>query len=130
MSRAVILACASALLVLAPSGVSARGGGGHGGGGGGGGHGGGFGGGHAGPAGVHAGPMFGGHMGPAGPRGVVGFRAMPGAFHAGRFGRHVVAHRINHRKVFFIGGGDGGYYSYCYPLWNGYGWVSSCAWGY
>src|SRR6476661_6394614 len=127
MYRLVALAFASALLILVPIEGFARGGGGgggHGGGGGfGGGHGGGFGGGFGGARG-HMGPMFGG-----GPRGAVGFRAMPGAFHGARFNRHVVAHRFNHRRVFFVGG-DAGYYYSCYPYWNGYAWVSTCDWGY
>jgi hypothetical protein len=119
MHRSVTIALASALVILAPSEVLARGGGGHGGGGGG--HGGGFGG--FGGGGGHVGHAMGmGHVG------AVGFRAMPGAMHGGRFDRHVVGNRFHHRKVFFIGG-DGDYYS-CWPIWNGYYWVNSCGYGY
>lgn len=71
----------------------------------------------------HAGRTFSG-----GPRGPVGFRAMPGAWHGARFDRHV-PHRFHHRKVFFIDGG-GDYYSYCYPVWTGYAWVNSCSYDY
>jgi hypothetical protein len=136
MYRAISIALASALLILAPGDVLARGGGGggghggggggHGGGGGGhGGFGGGFGGGHAGFSGGHMGRM---HTGPAGP---VGFRAMPGGWRGARFDRHVAVNRFNHRhrKVFFIGGYGGDYYS-CYPVWNGYVWYNSCDYGY
>src|SRR5690349_19921244 len=96
MHRSVTIALASALVILAPIQVLARGGGGHGGGGGGG-HGGGFGG--FGGGGGHVGHAMGmGHVG------AVGFRAMPGAMHGGRFDRHVLGNRFHHRKVFFIGG--------------------------
>jgi hypothetical protein len=119
MNRSVILAFASALLILVPSeGFARGGGGGHGGG-----FGGGFGGGHGGPSMGHGGRIFTG--GPAGP---VGFRAMSGSWHGARFDRHVGPHRVHHRR-FFIGGYGGDYY-YCYPVWNGYVWVSSCDYGY
>ena len=95
MYRAVIVALASALLILPATELLARGGGG--GQGGGGGHGGGWGGG---------GSFGGGHAG---------------------FNRHVVPHRF---KNFFIGGGDGGYYWGCYPIWNGYAWVNYCGYNY
>jgi hypothetical protein len=125
MYRAVTIALASALLILAPSAVLARGGGGHGGGGsGGGGHGGGgFGGGHGGFSSGHTGRTFSAvHTGP------VGFRAMPGASHGAHVNRHVVAHRFHRRKVFIGGFGDS--YYYCYPVWNGYAWVNSCNYDY
>jgi hypothetical protein len=129
MYRAVTIALASALLILAPSAVLARGGGGHGGGGsGGGGHGGGgFGGGHGGFSGGfssgHTGRTFSAvHTGP------VGFRAMPGAWRGAHVNRHVVAHRFHRRKVFIGGFGDS--YYYCYPAWNGYAWVNSCNYDY
>jgi hypothetical protein len=127
MYRVLSIALASALLILAPGEVLARGGGGHGGGGGGGGHGGGFGGGfgggHAGFSGGHSGRM---QAGPAGP---VGFRAMSGAGHGAHFGRPVAGHPFHHRRAFFIGGYGGDYYA-CYPVWNGYVWVNSCDYGY
>ena len=115
MYRAVIVALASALLILPATELLARGGGG--------GHGGGGGpGGRAGYAGGHMGRM---HAGPAGP---VGFRA--GAnFNRANVNRHVVANRFRHRKVFFNGGYGGDYYYSCYPIWNGYRWVNSCNWG-
>jgi len=118
-----MLAFASALLILVPSEGFARGGGGHGGGFGGGHGGAGFGGGHSGPSVGHTGRIFNG-----GPSGPVGFRAMSGSWHGARFDRHVAARRFHHRK-FFIGGYGGDYY-YCYPVWNGYVWVSSCDYGY
>lgn len=121
MNRSVILAFASALLILLPSNGFARGGGGHGGG---------FGGGHGGPSMGHGGPSMGhaGRVFAAGPAGPVGFRAMSGSGHGARFDRHVVVHRVHHRKVFI--GGYGGDYYYCYPVWNGYVWVSSCDYDY
>jgi hypothetical protein len=134
MYRAVTIALASALMILAPSELLARGGGG-GGHGGGGGFGGGFGGGHAGFSGVGGGGFGGGFRGgPAGfsgghmgrmQAGSAGFRAMPGA----QFNRHVGAHRF-HRKNFFFIGGDNGYYYSCYPVWNGYAWVNYCGYDY
>src|SRR5262245_2237606 len=150
MYRAVTIALASALLILAPTEILARGGGGHGGGGGGGGHGGGggFGGGHggggfAGSFGGGRAAFAGGHMGRMGGAGPVGFHAMsgpavaratPGAWRGARFDRHVAGHRFHHRfphrKVIFIGGYGGDYYSSCYPVWNGYRWVNSCDYGY
>jgi hypothetical protein len=113
MYRAVTIALAGTLLVLAPTAVVARGGGGHGGGGFGGGHGGGFGGMRS----------FGAVHGP------VGFRAMPGAWHGAHVNRHVAVHRFPHRRVFIGGFGDS-YYDYCYPVWNGYGWLNSCNYDY
>jgi hypothetical protein len=113
MYRAVTIALASTLLILAPSAVLARGGGGHGGGG--------FGGGHGGFSSGHSGRMF----SPV-QTGPVGFRAMPGAWHGAHVNRHVVAHRF-HRRVFVSGFGD---YYYCYPVWNGYAWVNSCNYDY
>jgi hypothetical protein len=99
MYRAVTIALASAFLILAPTELLARGGGGgHGGGWGGGGS---FGGGHAGFSGGH-----GRHMG------------------------SIQAGRGFHRNNFFIGGGDGGYYWGCYPIWNGYAWVNYCGYNY
>src|SRR5262245_52572167 len=138
MYRAISIALASALLILAPAEVLARGGGGGGHGGGGGGHGGGMGGGMGGGGG-HA-SFSGGHMGMgrtfSGVQGPVGFRAMPGvarampgAWHGARFNRHVAPHRFHHRKVFFVNGFGSDYYA-CYPVWNGYAWYNSCDYGY
>jgi hypothetical protein len=124
MYRAITIALAGTLLLLAPTAVFARGGGGHGGGGfGGGGHGGGgfaasFGGGHGGFSGGHSMRAFSAVHGP------VGFRPMHG-IHGNK---HVVVHRFPHRRVFI--GGFGGDYYYCYPVWNGYVWVNSCNYDY
>jgi hypothetical protein len=125
MYRSATIALISAVLILGPNEAIARGGG-HGGGGGGGGFGGGFGGGHGvGFSGGHAGRTLGGvHAGP-----VQGFRAMPGSFPGARFNGRVVHPRFHHRRV-FINGGYGGYYNYCYPVWNGYVWITSCDYGY
>ena len=54
-------------------------------------------------------------------------RAMPGAWHGAHVNRHVVAHRFQRRRVFVGGFGD---YYYCYPVWNGYAWVNSCNYDY
>ena len=127
MYRAMSIALASALLILAPGEVLARGGGGgHGGGGHGGGMGGSFGGGHAGFSSGHMGRMLNG--GPVGFRAMPGVaRAMPGGRHVARFDRH--GNRFHNRRVFFVNGFGGDYYS-CYPVWNGYVWYNSCDYGY
>jgi hypothetical protein len=120
MYRAVTIALASTLLILAPNAVLARGGGG-------GGHGGGgFGGGHGGFSGGFSSGHSGRTFSPV-QTGPVGFRAMPGAWHGAHVNRHVVAHRFHRRRVFVSGFGD---YYYCYPVWNGYAWVNSCNYDY
>jgi hypothetical protein len=126
----LVIALTGALLIFLANGALARGGHGGGGGGhGGGGHGGGYsgaahaGGGFASGFSVRAG-SFGAVHSPA----VYGFRPMAGSWQGARVGRnrHVVIHKHRHRRVFV-----GGYDSYsCYPLWNGYAWVSSCDYDY
>src|SRR5262245_487209 len=125
MYRSVTIALISSVLILGPHEAIARGGG-HGGGGGG--HGGGsFGASHGvGYSGGHTGRTF-GAINAAGP--ARGFRAMPGSFPGARFNGRVVHQRFHHRRVFF-NGGYGGYYNYCYPVWNGYVWITSCDYDY
>ena len=118
MYRSVAAALIGAVLILGPNDAIARGGG-HGGGGGGHG-GGGFSGGHG--VGFSGGPT--GHS-----FGAAGFRAMPGSFPGARFNGRVVHQRFPHRRV-FINGGYGGDYNYCYPVWNGYVWITSCDYDY
>ena len=134
MDRLVGIALTSALWIVLANAALARGG--HGGGGhGGAGHGGAGGGfsaaGHA--AGGFASGFSGssiraGSFGAAHSPAVYGFRPMAGSPQGARVGgnRHVVIHKHRHRRVFV-----GGYDSYaCYPLWNGYAWVSSCDYDY
>jgi hypothetical protein len=127
MYRLVIaVALAGSLSIISSSDAFARGGRGGGGGGGGHiGHGFHFGGNFAGrlQGGANRAVSLGGNRG--GP--ASGFRPLPRSL----AGAHVLNRHINHHRRFqdkiII---FGGYGTSCYPVWNGYAWVSSCGLGY
>jgi len=130
MYRLVIaVAFAGSLSITSASDALARGGG-HGGGGGGGGR-----------AGVGHGFHFGGNFGGksqgggnraaslGGIRGgaASGFRPLPNSLHGAHFLNRHFNHQRNFQNKIII---YGGYGSNCYPVWNGYAWVSSCGLGF
>ena len=130
MYRLVIaVAFASSLSITSTSDALAKGGG-HGGGGGGGGR---VGVGH----GFHFGGNFGGKFQGGGNRAAslggirggsaTGFRPFPNSLaRAHILNRHLAHHRRFQEKIIIFGG----YGANCYPVWNGYAWISSCGLGY
>jgi hypothetical protein len=127
MYRLVIAAAlASSLSIMSSSDALARGG--RGGGGGGGGHVG-----HA----FHFGGNFAGKFQGGGNRAASlggirggpasGFRPLPNSLHGAHFLNRHFDHQRNFQNKIII---YGGYGTSCYPVWNGYAWVSSCGLGF
>jgi len=56
-----------------------------------------------------------------------GFRPFPNSLaRAHILNRHLAHHRRFQEKIIIFGG----YGANCYPVWNGYAWISSCGLGY